>query len=104
MGTCACMSFLERVETNNFKSQDAIRLDDLLQKSSLTEYLKSPIQVFDKFEIKEIGINDFNDLRNGIKVDLGKMTKNTFIVCNNELVGIIKPCDKAEKLDTYLYE
>ena len=72
--------------------------------SNLDTVLKSPLQVFVKFDIKEIDLDTFNKLKNGIRVDLGKLDNNTFIIFNNELIGIIKPTLKAEKLDTYLYE
>ena len=39
-----------------------------------------------------------------IKVNLGEFNKNTFIVCNNNLIGIVKPNTNANKLDTYLDE
>lgn len=104
LGALACMSFLERTETGNFNALDAIDFDKLLTLDTLDNIIISPLNVFGNFDQLNISNNDYVNLKNGIKVNLGKIKNNTFVIHNSNLIGVIRPCDNAIKLDTYLEE
>lgn len=104
LDTYACMSFLERTETGNFKIDNSIYFDDIIQSDSLEKYLISPIEAFDYFDKISIDSKALNDLLNGKKIDYNILTKDTFVTFDNMLVGIAKKnCDYLQ-LETFLFE
>ena len=104
LDTYACMSFLERTETGNFKIDNSIYFDDIIQSDSLEKYLISPIEAFDYFDKISIDSKALNDLLNGKKIDYNILTKDTFVTFDNKLVGIAKKnCDYLQ-LETFLFE
>jgi len=46
----------------------------------------------------------FNKLKNGIKIEYDKISKDSFVICNDRVVGIVKKNDDCLRLDTYLDE
>ena len=103
-GTYACMSYLERTETGNFTKDNSINLNDLLECDSYEQYIISPIEAFNNFDYYNIDKNTKNDLLNGKKTKCITFTKPTFIVYNNELLGVAKTNSDILILETFLYE
>lgn len=104
LNTYACMSYLERVETGVFNLGNSIKLDYLLEKNNLNDYIISPLQVFRNFEIINIDNEIYTKLKNGIKVDYREIRNNTFVLYNNNIIGVAKPNKDILKLDTFLEE
>ena len=103
-GTYGCMSFLERTQTGVFKKESAIILDDLLDKDSCEEYLISPNNAFDNFDTYIVDDKTKIDLLNGKRPKINAFNKPTFILNNNELLGIARINSNELILDTFLYE
>ena len=103
-GTYGCMSYLERTETGVFTKETAIRLEDLLEEKTCNNYIISPIDAFKNFDTYSIDDNTKNDLLNGKKPKSIVFDKPTFILNNNELLGVARTNSKELILDTFLYE
>ena len=103
LGTVACMRFLERVETGVFNKDNAIKLDDLLV-SEIDKHIISPLQVFTNFDKINIDDNTYKDLLNGKVIKCDTIKNDTFIICNNNLIGVAKQNYEYLKLSTYLEE
>lgn len=104
LGTCACMSFLERTETGTFTKENSIQFEDILKLDNLEKHLISPIDAFSNFDIIDIDSNIAKDLIDGKKVPYEKITKDTFIICSRRLLGVAKKDSEFLSLETYLYE
>lgn len=102
--TYGCMSYLERYETGVFNKSTSISLEDILSKDNIDENLISIVDAFPNFDIININREIADDLLNGKRPKYQKLTNNTFVLCNNELLGIAK-CNSEELiLETFLYE
>ena len=105
LDTYACMSYLERTETGNFNLVSSVSLNDLLEDNvDINQYIISPIDVFSNFDSVEIDSYTFNDLINGKRPKYRKFVNNTFVLHNNELVGVARKNSDELILDTFLYE
>ena len=103
-GTYGCMSYLERTATGTFYKNTAIELDVLLTKDKYEDYLISPIVAFPNFEIYNVSKEIKVDLINGKRLPFVVFRKPTFIMCNEELLGIAKIHSDELILETFLYE
>ena len=102
LGTYGCMSFLERTETGIFTIKTSIALDEILKKN-LDDCLLSPLDVFNNFDIVEIDQKLFTDVLNGKRPSFKKLNNQTFIIYNNDIVGVAKLDSDELILDTFLY-
>jgi len=103
LNTVATMSSLVRTMAGEFNMLSAIPLDDALEKN-IEDILLSPLDVFKYFGKIEITEDMFNKLKNGIKIEYDKISKDSFVICNDRVVGIVKKNDDCLRLDTYLDE
>lgn len=103
LGTFACMTFLEREETGVFKKESSIKLEDLLLEENLNCVI-SPLQVFDNFDKISIDEKTYIDLLNGKLIPHEKIIKDSFILFNDKLIGVVKGDSDSLKLSTYLEE
>lgn len=103
-GTYGCMSYLERTETGTFKLENAIKLEDLLGLSSCESCLISPIDSFKNFNTYQVDNKTKIDLINGKRPIIEPFTRPTFVLHDNELLGIAKVNSNELILDTFLYE
>ena len=102
--TFGCMSYLERTETGSFSKDNAIKLDELLEEDSCEEYLISPLDAFSNFDKFEVNNQIMIDLINGKRHKCLPFKNPTFILCDNEIIGVAK-CNTSELIiDTFLYE
>ena len=90
---------LERSENGYFTTNNSVTLDKLLI-SDISDFLISPVDVFNNFDKLEINSIERKHLLDGKKIERN-VTNTSFILNNNEIVGIAKPNDYL-KLDTYL--
>lgn len=103
-GTYGCMSYLERTETGVFKKDSSVKLEDLMNYDNCEKFLISPLEAFANFALCNIDEKIKIDLLNGKKQKWNAFEKPTFVVCNNELLGVAR-CNCNELiLDTFLYE
>ncbi len=102
LGTLATMTELTRTMAGDFNMTNATSLDDCLALDSIDSVLLEPTKVFTALDTLEIGREIYSKLKNGIKVDYSPITKDSFVICDNKIVGIAKKNDKILKLDTYL--
>ena len=101
LGTKATMTYLERCENGFFNLDNSVQLDKLLD-GDINSYLISPLDVFHTFSVVEIDETTRKNLLDGKKINK-KITNTSFIICNNELVGVANTND-CMKLDIYLGE
>jgi len=97
----ATMTYLERCENGFFNLDNCVKFEDLLN-GNIEDFLISPIDVFQKFDIININKKQCKDLLDGKKINVN-VPNNSFIICDNNLIGIAKP-NEYLKLDTYLGE
>ena len=102
LGTIATMTELRRTIAGDFDLTNIVKLDDCLSLESIDSVLLNPIKVFSALGTIEITNDIYAKLKNGIKVEYSPITKDSFVVCENRLVGIAKKNDNILKLDTYL--
>lgn len=102
LGTFATMTELKRTMAGDFNMNNAISLDDCLALDSIDSALIEPTKVFTALGTLKIDKEFYSKLKNGIKVDYTPITKDSFVICENKIVGIAKKNDKILKLDTYL--
>lgn len=103
-GTYGCMSYLERTETGTFAKDNAIELDKLLEEDICVNYLISPIDAFNNFDVFEVNREIMIDLLNGKKPKCLAFSKPTFVICKGEIIGVAK-CNVNELIiETFLYE
>jgi tRNA pseudouridine55 synthase len=95
----ATMTYLERCENGFFTIDNCVKLEDLLN-GNIEDYLISPIDVFQNFDIININSNQCKDLLDGKKININ-VSNNSFILCDNNLIGISRQ-NGYLKLDTYL--
>lgn len=104
LNICACMSFLERIETGVFNLTNSIKLEELLTKDYVENEIMSPLQVFKNFDIINIDNEIYIKLKNGIRVDYTEIKNNSFVIYNKNIIGVSKPNKNILKLDTFLEE
>ena len=105
LDTYACMSFLERTETGNFKLDTSIDLENMINgDKDINNYIISPLDVFANFDKIEINDTTFYDLINGKRPKFSILTNDTFVIHKGELVGIAKKNSEELILETFLYE
>ncbi|MBE5735807.1 MAG: tRNA pseudouridine(55) synthase TruB [Clostridiales bacterium] len=104
LDTYACMSVLNRVRCGEFDIDNAIDLEDLLSQDSLDEYLISPLKVLPKFDRITISDQDLADILNGKSITTKPINTPTFVMHNENIVGVVKQSNDKLKLDTFLYE
>lgn len=102
LGTIATMTELRRTMAGDFDLTNIISLDDCLALDSIDDALLEPTKVFSALDTIEITSDIYAKLKNGIKVEYAPIVKDSFVICDNKLVGIAKKNDKIIKLDTYL--
>lgn len=102
LNTVATMTELKRTMAGEFDISNAISLDDCLSKESLDNMLLSPIDVFKSLGRIDVDMYTFAKLKNGIKVEYDGIMKDSFVLCEGNIVGIAKKNDNILKLDTYL--
>ena len=103
LNTYACMSFLERTETGNFKLDTSILFDDILTSNDLANNLMTVSDAFPDFDIIDIDKSMYNDVINGKRPKFEKISKNTFIRCDNNIIGVAKLNSEHLILDTFLF-
>ena len=103
LNTYACMSFLERTETGNFKLDTSILFDDILTSNDLANTLMTVSDAFPDFDIIDIDKSMYNDVINGKRPKFEKISKNTFIRCDNNIIGVAKLNSEHLILDTFLF-
>lgn len=103
LNTHACMSFLERTETGNFKLESSIKFDDLLNIDNLQGSLMSIDEAFPDFDVIDIDSKLCEDVINGKRPDFQILVKPTFIRCNGHIVGVAKINSDKLILETFLY-
>jgi tRNA pseudouridine55 synthase len=105
LDTYACMSALIRTETGVFNLTSSINLEDIIDsKESINKYLIPPIDAFPQFDRVTIDSNVFNDLLNGKRPKWKKLQNDTFVIFDNQLVGIAKKDSEELILETFLFE
>jgi tRNA pseudouridine55 synthase len=105
LDTYACMSFLERTKVGIFEKETSCSLQDILNADKIDSLLLSPINVLKNFDIIKIDNKILIDLRNGKRINYDKINNNSFILCDNVIIGVCKRNDdNILKLDTYLEE
>ena len=105
LNTYACMSFLERTKVGFFEVSKSYTLDDILKCDNLEDVVISPLDVLANFDIINIDEQVLIDLRNGKKINNYNISNNSFLVCNDIIIGVCKKNeDNILKLDTYLEE
>lgn len=103
LGTFACMSALERIETGSFSMKNYVDLDTLIN-GSIEDYLISPLSAFPNVPIINISYNQFKDLIDGKEVMYKNLDKPTFVLYDNKIVGLAESGRNNIKLCTFLYE
>ncbi len=78
-------------------------LDDLLA-GDLGDYLLSPIDVLKTFDIIKVDDKVFQNLIDGKFVKWTEISKNSFVIFQDKLLGVAKPRKNQLKLDTFLKE
>ncbi len=104
LGTYACMSFLERVESGVFTREKAISLEDLMSMENPETVIIDPTEVFSSYNIIEINDRDYKALRNGLVVRHDPIEINTFVKHNGKLIAVALPNKYQLKLDINLEE
>ncbi len=103
-GTYGCMSYLERTETGVFTKDTAIELSKLLEEEEFENYLISPLDAFNNFAKFEVSQDVMIDLLNGKRSKCEPFLEPTFVICNNEIIGIAR-CNTDElMIETFLYK
>ena len=103
LGTHATMSYLERSDLGVFNLSNCVILDDLLA-GDLRDYLLSPIDVLKNFDIIKVDDKVFQNLIDGKFVKWTDISKNSFVIFQDKLLGVAKPRKNQLKLDTFLKE
>ncbi|MCI5497869.1 MAG: tRNA pseudouridine(55) synthase TruB [Firmicutes bacterium] len=103
LGTHATMSYLERSDLGVFNLNNCVMLDDLLA-GDLGDYLLSPIDVLKTFDIIKVDDKVFQNLIDGKFVKWTEISKNSFVIFQDKLLGVAKPRKNQLKLDTFLKE
>ena len=105
LDTYACMSYLERIKVGFFTKDTSYNLDDILNCSDINSLIISPLTVLPNFDKINIDEKTLIELRNGKRVYYEGIIKNTFVLCDNKIVGVCKNNENnILKLDTYLEE
>ena len=104
LGTYACMSFLERVESGVFTKEKAIALEDIMKMDNVESIVMDPTEVFTSYDIIDISDRDYRALRNGLVVRHEPIQINSFVKHNGKLIAVALPNQYQIKLDINLEE
>lgn len=103
LGSLATMTALQRTMAGSFDLSSAIDLDKLLDMESIDSVLIPPDKVFKTLDTTLISDKEFEKLRNGIRLNR-VVPMDTFVKCNDKLVGVAFKNDSVLKLDIFLDE
>lgn len=103
LGTHATMSYLERSDMGVFNLNNCVLLDDLLA-GDLLDYLLSPTYVLRNFDVIKVDDKVCQNLIDGKFVEWTEISKNSFVIFQDKLLGVAKPRKNQLKLDTFLKE
>ncbi len=103
LGTVACMTSLDRIESGKFVKQDSVGLDVLLESNQIEKYLIGIDKVFDGFG--KIQLNDKTErLLNGLSVKLDVCNGNYFLMQGDIPLAVVSVNENIAKMKTYLKE
>lgn len=103
LGTVACMTSLDRIESGKFIKQDSVGLDVLLESNQIEKYLIDIDKVFDGFG--KIQLNDMTErLLNGLIVKLDLHNGNYFLIQDDIPLAVVSVNENMAKMKTYLKE
>lgn len=103
LGSMATMTALQRTMAGAFNLSTATDLDDLLAMESVDGVLISPDEVFKTLDIIVVTGNEFERLKNGIKLDR-IVLNDSFVKCDGRIVGVAFKNENKLKLDIFLDE
>ncbi len=103
LGTYATMTALNRTKAGNFTTSNSVTLDDLLALDTFESVLLSPDEIFLSLGKVEVSTLEYSKLKNGIRLNRG-VEKDSFVYCDNRIVGVAKASDDTLKLDIFLDE
>lgn len=103
LGTVGYMSALTRLSSGNFKLNNAVDLETLLN-SEVEQYLINIETVLESFEKVVLDDKFYSDLINGVKIPFETKLDEFLLYCNNELFGIGEVLDGILKIKIYLRE
>ncbi|MBE5735292.1 MAG: tRNA pseudouridine(55) synthase TruB [Clostridiales bacterium] len=105
LNTLATMTNLERVQSGMFCTQNAVRLEELLDSDDCEKYLFSIPSVFGKIPQIQLSDEAVFKIRNGIAIlNEYNIEKYCFVINNNELICVAENVDGKLKMKTYLAE
>lgn len=104
LGTYGTMTQLERCDMGYFLISNSHSLDDVINSNNFEDFLISPIEVFKNFDSINIDDKIYKNLIDGKFVEYKKITRNTFVLHKDKLIGVAKPRENQLKLDCYLEE
>lgn len=103
LNTYGCMRFLERIETGNFDLSTSINYDDLSE-DKIYKNIISPLKVFENFDIIKLDKESIKILKDGKTLPYNYINNNSFILCNDKIIGVVRKDKDYLKIDTYLEE
>lgn len=100
----ATMIKLVRVEQGVFNLNSSIKLEDLLELQKIDDKIILIDEVFKAYKHINLSKNEFEKLKNGVKINYEEVLEPAFLYFNNTLIGVAGYEDNKLFVKTYLME
>lgn len=100
----ATMIKLVRVEQGVFNLNSSIKLEDLLELQKIDDKIILIDAVFKAYKHINLSKNEFEKLKNGVKINYEEVLEPAFLYFNNTLIGVAGYKDNKLFVKTYLME